>query len=566
MTSAPTDDLVTTEEGFYPALAESMLSGRLDLGIAPSAELLQLPDPYDPAANEALRLHDASLFDGRYFIYFGLTPVVVLFIPARALGIPMSEPLAAAVFASLALAFATLLLLMLVRRFVPRAPTWMIAVGILTLGFGTGVPFLLRRPAVYEVAIASGLCFAMLAALAGFWASTAKRYGNTALAVSWLATGLAVGSRPHLILVAAIPVWASARRLRRRASNKWLVIAATTPFIAVVTLLLSYNAARFGSPLEFGGRYQLAGINVSAYDTFALPRILPGIFFYYLALPTLTSTFPFVLLDPSWPGGGLPSSFIALEKVAGVLPMTPIIAIGAGLAVWGLWARRRSRSALRGWLTAGGLLGLGAAISLAPMVTFGSATERYIVDWANLLVLGGMLAVALAFSAYRRLARGALMLAFIAASAWTVFAGVAVSMTGYYDGLRVGQPATYQALEDAFDFVPVLDSRIGGYPILQRTEVKADGTVGVQIAAGRNGDVRAVATYTDPGLATTAGCRLILAADDKGWTRVGMIRGDGRASVRVPLHHGINRLAARITCSGRPASPNGLLIGDLSYN
>ena len=95
LSSMPTDDVAATPGGYYNHLAESVLQGRLDLGIAPRRELLELPDPYDPVANAPFRLHDVSLFEGRYFLYFGITPVAVLFAPARVFGIEVSEPLAA---------------------------------------------------------------------------------------------------------------------------------------------------------------------------------------------------------------------------------------------------------------------------------------------------------------------------------------------------------------------------------------------------------------------------------------------------------------------------------------
>ena len=67
----------------YNLLAKGYLSGHLSLSILPAPELLALPDPYDPIANARLRIWDATLFKGRYYLYFGPTPALLLFAPFR---------------------------------------------------------------------------------------------------------------------------------------------------------------------------------------------------------------------------------------------------------------------------------------------------------------------------------------------------------------------------------------------------------------------------------------------------------------------------------------------------
>ena len=55
---------------YYDTLAAAFLSGQLYLKTVPDPELLALPNPYDPSKNEKFRLHDASLYNGRYYLYF----------------------------------------------------------------------------------------------------------------------------------------------------------------------------------------------------------------------------------------------------------------------------------------------------------------------------------------------------------------------------------------------------------------------------------------------------------------------------------------------------------------
>src|ERR1035438_1482214 len=75
---------VQTSE-YYALLTDAFLAGQTSLLVQPAAELLALPDPYDSSANGRFRLHDASLYHGKYYLYFGPTPALVLFLPYKVL-------------------------------------------------------------------------------------------------------------------------------------------------------------------------------------------------------------------------------------------------------------------------------------------------------------------------------------------------------------------------------------------------------------------------------------------------------------------------------------------------
>jgi hypothetical protein len=80
---------------YYNLLSDGFLDGHLHLNVAPEPGLLTLPNPYDPAANQGLRVQDLSLYDGKYYLYWGPTPALLLFIPFRLLaldGLPASRP------------------------------------------------------------------------------------------------------------------------------------------------------------------------------------------------------------------------------------------------------------------------------------------------------------------------------------------------------------------------------------------------------------------------------------------------------------------------------------------
>src|SRR5262245_51054142 len=69
--------------GFYNYLGRAFASGHLYLPHEPSAELLALPDPWDPQQNGAVGTLDLVLYNRRYYLYHGPTPACLLFFPYR---------------------------------------------------------------------------------------------------------------------------------------------------------------------------------------------------------------------------------------------------------------------------------------------------------------------------------------------------------------------------------------------------------------------------------------------------------------------------------------------------
>ena len=85
--------------GYYNYLGQAFASGHLHLPITPSSELLALKDPWDPKQNDPYRMHDMVLFGGKYYLYHGAGPAVLLFAPWRLItGHDLPENVAVAVF------------------------------------------------------------------------------------------------------------------------------------------------------------------------------------------------------------------------------------------------------------------------------------------------------------------------------------------------------------------------------------------------------------------------------------------------------------------------------------
>jgi hypothetical protein len=189
------------KEAYYNLLVDGFGDGHLYLKKDPLPEMARLANPYDPLQNSHYRLHDATYYRGRYYIYFGVTPALVLFLPYRMLtGGYLWHAEAVAIFCAGSFLIAVGLLMATRRRYFPGVRTVVMVFLVFGLGLANAMPIMLRRPDVWEVPIACASFFVMMS-LAAIWrALHAGRGGIMWVVGASVAYGLAVGARPPILL------------------------------------------------------------------------------------------------------------------------------------------------------------------------------------------------------------------------------------------------------------------------------------------------------------------------------------------------------------------------------
>ena len=491
----------SVDQDVYNQLTTAFLHGHTYLPITPPAGLLHLSNPYDPAQNAPYNAayHDLVLYHGHFYSQWGPTPVLTLFAPFRITGLRMSQGFAVALYAFIGLVCSVLLLRALVRRFVPNAPPWMLVVATLGLALTNTLPFLLRRPVQYEVAIASGYCFVM----AGLWLMVTSVLGprlrRWRMIAGSLCLGLAMGGRPTLAVCGAVAVAAALWELRRRngsyrirrdSDTVRIITYALGPFLLCALLLAWYNHVRFGGFTNFGERYELAGIDQTKAPFYKLSWVLPGLFTYLVLPVRIALTFPHAFLQtaandpfplPKGYAGAIPP--LVGEPTGGILTTMPITLLLFGIPL--LWRQRRSGERLP-LLAATGLLILGLAIvTLVSWALFGT-TERYEVDFVSLLLIPAFLVWAMLLGRTRPKTAGRRAWAVVGVVLTMIGAaiGTAISFTGYYDFLRIEHPAVFNAMERVTAPFATVATIVGGNPQIARID---DGTLPVTPSRGNFG-------------------------------------------------------------------------------
>ncbi len=402
-----------------------------------------MKDPYDPAERAGRGLHDASYYQGRYFIYFGATPALAAFLPVKLLtGVFIDDRFVIVGVAFAGFWFSVALALDFRRRHFPQASPWIVFTIAVVLGLATMVPPLLRRPSIWEVPIAAGYAGFMLTLFCTWRAICARRAAWIWLAAASLAMGLTVGARPTYLpgaLVLLVPLALHGKKWRSRGWRR-LAVATMGPIMAVGVALAVYNYARFGSPTEFGQTYQMAGDDLRNLKLFSFGFMPYNFFIYFLSTAGLSPFFPFItVIDP--PTG--PLGHLGIEDPYGLLPSMPW-----ALLVMGLLAVTRGNDRTKRlvfWAT--GAFVSGTAIMVF-VLGFGGACGRYMVDFAPTLMLLASVGVMALLARVRGMVRFAVGSLVGVLAVWS--AGFAVLASLQHNALlSVEYPAVYRKVAHA---------------------------------------------------------------------------------------------------------------------
>lgn len=449
----------------YGALAHSLLEGRLDLEKDPPEAMQSLENPYDTAARQEVApdaLWDVAYYGGRYYVYFGLVPCLLFQLPFEMLtgvgDLPPSLPMIVLSWLWILAAFGCVK--QALRRWFPKASAAAYLLTATGMAASSQIYYLLLRPSVYEYAILCGAVFVLL----GIWQWLAaantplQRRGRLLahLALGSLCMALVAGCRPQMELFAvlAVPIfWPRYVREKRLASRSGLgeAIAFLLPVVAVAAVLMWYNAARFGSPLDFGATYNLTSNDMTRRG-FSVGRIAPAVVTFLLGLPGVSTVFPYLSatrMSTNYMGLTITELFYG-----GALVCLPIL--------WGLVFLPMARNRLRRQRDLRGLCGVTLLLTLILAVLdceMAGVLYRYQSDWLGPLLFAAALAWLLAEQVLQDHAGqpgvAVLQKALRRALPLAVFAGAAYNFCVYFaaePGLVGQNPALYQNVSRLLQF------------------------------------------------------------------------------------------------------------------
>ena len=454
------------ENGFrpYTDLARALAKGQLYLDLEPSEELLALENPYDPLEREEFNVPfqlDYAFYEGKYYIYFGVIPCLLLYLPWYIITrSDMPGWLAMSVMLLLCYSGCWFMIKNIIRRYrrkmaaAPAMLIWMGAVALLSLPAAMGDANNYYAPMLAAVdffffGMAINLAAADLLDPGNPPDERYEKKGRIKLVIGSLLMACIAGCRPQLVLGAActlpllLPVLFVKKEDKIRPDIKRCV-AFALPYVCVAVLLMIYNALRFGSPFDFGAMKNLtfafldnAGFNVTA--------AAAGIFYYLFRLPVFSAFYPY--LDRSTFEWSNPNMLAIHPSVGGMFMLYPLLILAFACFL----RQKDGKGRELKWI---GIISLILVPVLAAITAvMGGLMDRYRMDIAAFAALAFVCgAICFASAEIKRpnikILRGLLLMAAIAA---VIISGLTYATEGL-NYLKDVNPESYMAIAKAIEF------------------------------------------------------------------------------------------------------------------
>ncbi len=384
----------------YAELARAMAKGQLYLDQQPPEWLQEMDDPYDKGARDELQketgeeyLFDVAYHDGHYYVYFGVVPVLLFYLPCY-LTTGADFPTAMGVlFAILMFVLGCSALLDRFARYhFKRVSLGLYLLVQIPLVMCCGILYLLKFPTFYSLPISLALAFSVWGLYFWMRGRACERPCGWYLAGS-LCMALVAGCRPQLLLISlvAFPLfWRSyitkRKILTRRGAVEFVCLIA--PYVVIAAGLMIYNHARFGSFTDFGANYNLT-VNDMTKRGWNIGRLAPALFSYFLQLPTVTGVFPYLQaaeFDTTYLG-----QTIKEVTFGGILVCLPVLwVLPFAKRILALRFRTRSTRTIAGVIIA--LLAGGVVLAIVDAEMAG-ILQRYYADFSFMFLAAAVLLI-----------------------------------------------------------------------------------------------------------------------------------------------------------------------------
>ncbi len=445
----------------YAELAKSMAHGKLYLEEEPPNWLQNMEDPYDRGARDQLvketgenYLWDVAYYEGHYYVYFGIVPVVLFYLPFY-LATGANFPTAVGVLIAMVafVAGISALLDRFARYHFKRVNLGLYLLLQMAAVGCSGAMYLLKFPTFYSLPIMLALAFSVWGLY--FWMKgRMSRRPELLYFAGSLCMALVVGCRPQIVMLSflAFPLFwrlfITEGHIKTAAGIRQFACL-IAPYVLVLACVMGYNYARFGSLFDFGANYNLT-VNDMTKRGMAVGRIAPALFAYFFQPPAATGVFPYLQptpFDTTYLGqtvkeatfGGIFACFPLLW----ILPFAP--------------AALKMRIAQRKTRTIAGVVGVllvsGVVIGIADAEVAG-ILQRYFADFSIMFLMAAVLVI---FILNENMEPGgalhALMLRVLPAAVFVGLAYVALLCLAAESGWwSDAYPWAYQALLETFQF------------------------------------------------------------------------------------------------------------------
>jgi len=378
-------------------MTDALLKKQLHLDIEVPKALLEAERPYDNdyrlQLGMFLNFHqkdldnyenalvlDVVFYNGKFYSYFGMVPVILLFAPYKLItGDYLPSSVGAFLFGSIATVLLMLLWKQIAQNYLKKLPYFFFLIGGGALYAFSLIPIVLTLKYFHIIAQYSALAFVILGVIMLLQAK--EKLSVKYLVISSLSFALAVACRPSALfwsILIPVVLWDKRQELMNNVSK---ILAIIIPFVIIGSILAWYNYVRFDS-FSFDQSHVITYTNQSMYMQIDIIE----------KTYSLINSFLFVLFNP--PNLDLTFPFVS-AKVSNIIPLAttnffhehdPIVGIFCFPIMWFLFYVRKV-GILRNFIFAGIFISL---LNIA-LFTFISRNWRYVMDFSWIMALGAFI-------------------------------------------------------------------------------------------------------------------------------------------------------------------------------
>lgn len=387
-----------TSHNQYDELAQAFLQGKtyIDNNDVPQS-LKNMENPYDTTARSKQALlsgdsyrWDVAYFNGHYYVYFGIVPLLLMYLPFRAIfKAPFPSAVGIMAFALIFSIGVFKLLDLIIKKKFKSVSVGTYLLTALTLINCCGMTFLAKRPDFYSVPIMTSMAFVVWGIYLWFKGLNQEKKKLPLFFLGSLCMALSVGCRPQSVIICAVALplflgyFLKDKFILKKQGLKQLLMLAI-PFMVVASGIMYYNYIRFGSPFDFGSAYNLTTNDVTRRG-FSMGRTGLGIFTYLFQAPSFNATFPFiesVSIETNYIG-----KTISEYCFGGLITSLPLLWFGFALPKVKTILKEKKAFALTIMLFLAGL-----AIVIADTQA-GGLLQRYYSDFGYVFFLGAIFVI-----------------------------------------------------------------------------------------------------------------------------------------------------------------------------
>lgn len=282
-------------------IVDAFEAGQVSLLDEVDPALLEVENPYDwGLRNEsgAEAKWDHVMYNGKYYSYYGIAPVILLFLPYHMItGYYFPTNIAVLIFGLIGIVFLTMTYMQFIKKHFWRLESNIVLSGLMIIQLACGIWYSIGRTLFYEISISSGFAFVTMGAYFLISSGITARSGRISkprTALSSLFLAVAVLCRPTLavycIAACLFYIFAFGKAGKSKLS---FGLCAFVPMVVLGAAQMYYNYVRFDSVFDFGIQYSLT-INDFVHSQYHTNFVLIGIYNYLFALPGFKPEFPFI--------------------------------------------------------------------------------------------------------------------------------------------------------------------------------------------------------------------------------------------------------------------------------